>query len=87
MWKRAESTNKPLEVDTSISEGLVYIRKNIISVIKNEVEMFEYDEAILTNEEYKTYLLLNNLSSNISFKHETDIIDDYTLLLIEEGTL
>lgn len=45
--------------------------------------MFEYDEAFLTSEEYQAYLI----AEAVQLRHENDIIDDYTMQLIEEGVL
>lgn len=67
----------------------VYIRKNIIEVDRlgsdqqSPVKMFEYDEAFLMLEEYQAYSVANA----VQLRHENDIIDDYTMQLIEEGVL
>lgn len=45
--------------------------------------MFQYDEAFLLPEDYQAYLV----AEAVQLRHENDIIDDYTLTLIEEGTL
>lgn len=50
---------KPLEIDTVSSKGTVYIRRNIERVIVEQdettLEVWEYDEAQLTPEEYEWY--------------------------------
>lgn len=91
-WIRAESQTKPVEVDSTSSKDGVYIRKNINGEIRQdeqgqEYTVFCYDEAFLTPAEYERYLLVKDLTSNITFKHENEIIDNYTLQLIEGGIL
>ena len=63
-YKRVEGSQeeKPLAIDTVSSETTVYIRKNIQRIEKkdeqsgNTYEMWEYDEAQLTREQYTDYL-------------------------------
>lgn len=54
-------TERPLEVDTTSSKTVVYLRKNIERVEKedeqgNKYELWEYDEAQLTHDEYSIFL-------------------------------
>lgn len=54
-------TERPLEVDTTSSKTVVYLRKNIERVEKedeqgNKYELWEYDEAQLTPDEYSIFL-------------------------------
>lgn len=91
-WKKVESRNKPALEDAQSSIDGVYIRKNITSETRldnenEEYTIFCYDEAFLTNEEYKNYLLIQDIVNNVSLKHDNDIIDAYTLQLIEGGIL
>ena len=61
-WNYSESTVKPLEIDTTTSKVVVYLRQNIVEVEKtNESDntlttFYEYDEAKLTKAEYQEYL-------------------------------
>lgn len=72
-----------------MSPNGIYIRKNITEVERsggNEespVKMYQYDEAFLLPEEYQAYMIANA----VQLRHEEDIIDDYTLQLIQEGVL
>lgn len=72
-----------------MSPNGVYLRKNIVEVERpgsddtSPVKMFEYDEAFLSPGEYQTYLI----AEAVQLRHENDIIDDYTMQLIEEGVL
>lgn len=59
---KSQSSIKPDLIDTTSSKTSVYIRQNIVEVEKtnendNSTTLFyEYDEAKLTNEEYREYL-------------------------------
>ena len=91
-WKRAESRNKPAIEDAQSSIDGVYIRKNIESQTRldnenKEYTIFCYDEAFLTHEEYKNYSLVQDVANTVSLKHDNDIIDAYTLQLIEGGII
>lgn len=62
-YKRTEGSQveKPLEVDALSSSTKVYLRKNIERVTKIDpeteepYEMWEYDEAIITHQEYEQW--------------------------------
>lgn len=61
-WRKAEGTQaeKPKELDTEASPFTVYIRKNILREEKEQqdggsAEVWTYDEAALTLEEYAQY--------------------------------
>lgn len=53
-WKKAESLERPLEVDCTLSPSGVYYRKNIVEELAGEepnlYTKFVYDEVILSNE-------------------------------------
>ena len=59
-WKKVSSNESPAEVDETSSATSVYLRKNIeekhiTDEQGNESIMFEYDEAVLTKDEYARY--------------------------------
>lgn len=66
-WKAVESLNKPLEIDCTLSESGVYVRKNIKEIQADDEQIkYTYDETVLSNEyrydildmeEYKAKLL------------------------------
>jgi len=92
IYKQAESLIKPLETDNTSSPNGVYVRQNIKEVAYKESDgtdktKFTYDEAFLTAKEYENYTLTQSITAAIEIKHEGDIIDAYTLTLIEEGVL
>ena len=83
--------DKPSEYDTTSSPTTVYQRRNIEEVTvpaveegKEDTKMWQYEERTYTREEWD---MLNAMSETINFKHDNDIIDDYTTSLIEEGLL
>ena len=60
-YVKSQSSVKPELVDTTSSKTSVYLRKDIAEntitdMDGNEVIMYEYDEAVLTNAEYEEYL-------------------------------
>jgi hypothetical protein len=64
---QGSQSERPLEIDTISSKSVVYLRKNIERVKHedeqgNVYELWEYDEAQLTPEQYLIYLQENTLS-------------------------
>lgn len=65
-FRKSMSTIKPAEIDETSSPNVTYIRKNIKEVtndsadntmsVDNTATYYEYDEAVLTKEEYQLYL-------------------------------
>lgn len=60
-YRKSESTVKPEAVDTTSSKTTVYLHKNIVEKERENFDSesykyYEYDEAILTKEEYNEYL-------------------------------
>lgn len=61
-WYNSESSIRPDEVDTTSSKTSVFLRRNIKETVRtdeqtgNETVFYEYEEAILTKEEYEEYL-------------------------------
>jgi len=92
IYKQVESFDKPLELDDVSSPSGVYIRQNITSTTYTDTDQVQktkwsYDEAFLTPKEYENYVLVQNTVASVEVKRENTIIDEYTLQLIEEGTL
>lgn len=83
MWRTAESNTEPAVAET-LSDGRVLVRRNITS--KKTMEgntVYQYEERIMSAVEYGTREAVNDME----LKREAEIIDDYTLELIEEGVL
>lgn len=54
MFRQTESTVRPTDIDTTSSSGHVYIRKNQKKITRYDgTEIWVYDEACITSEEYK----------------------------------
>lgn len=61
---KSSSTIRPADVDETSSPNVTYIHENIKEVTRQPIEgeegepetYFEYDEAVLTKEEYQLYL-------------------------------
>lgn len=90
IWQNSESREKPIEVE--VAKSGVYVRENITTETRTNIDnttytMYVYQEAIMTESEYNLYILSKNTTTNLEFKHDSEVIDNYTLKLIEEGTL
>lgn len=55
-FRKTQSSVKPELVDTTSSKKVVYIHQNIVEVRKDNIVLYEYDEAKLTKAEYQEYL-------------------------------
>lgn len=55
MWKEAEYSIKPEELDTTSSSKFVYIRKDIQLVTKDEGEVYVCKEQQLLKEDFELY--------------------------------
>ena len=91
----SDYSNKPEVLDTTSSSTTVYFRKDIeeveIADPMNEGEThkhWKYLERTCTQEEYNIAKLSSELSASvIELKHDSDVIDSYTTMLLEEGLL
>lgn len=83
MWRTAESNTKP-EAAIALSDGRVLVRRNITEKQTEEGNtVYQYEERIMSTVEYGT----REAVQDMELKREAEIIDDYTLELIEEGVL
>ena len=55
-FAKTQSSVKPELVDTTSSKKVVYIHQDIVEVQKDNIVLYEYDEAKLTKSEYQEYL-------------------------------
>ena len=53
---KSSSSVKPELIDATSSKKVVYIRRNIVEIQKDDSTFYEYDEAKLTKDEYEEYL-------------------------------
>lgn len=82
-WRKSTSNEKPLNYE-KLSGDRYLVRKNIIEQENEEGNKFyEYEERIVTSIELTIIECFNQLE----VKRESEIIDDYTMQLIEEGVI
>ena len=69
-WKHADSTNRPLELDTTISKVYNFVRKNIVEKqVETEGEtitMYEYDELMVPKADWLLFESMADSESRIS---------------------
>ena len=83
MWSKSYSKEKPLEAEKTV-DGRYIIRRNIKEEVSGDgKKSYSCEECIVTNSEY---LLIQRIDE-IELKREADIVEEYTLQLIEEGVL
>ena len=82
MWRKAESNEQPLEVQ-ELSGNRVLVRRNITSRDTEDGVVWQCEERIMSSVEYGT----REAVYDIQLRRESEIIDDYTMALIEEGVL
>lgn len=83
IWSKSESKESPIAIDEQTSQTGVYLRENIVFTD----DKYIYDETYISKDEYVEYKLTKAIASTIELKQESDIIDAYTLKLIQEGSL
>ena len=83
MFTKSQSKEKPLAVE-NVGNGHYIVRQNITK-LKDEQggTFYTYDENIVT----KDVLDVIQCVENVEIKREAAIIDEYTMQLIEEGSL
>ena len=89
----AESNEEPLKVDLTSSSKGVYVRENIKQIktidedTQEEIIKYQYEEAFLTHEQYQDYVRMQYLIEQVETKRENEIIDEYTLELMNTGVI
>lgn len=86
-YRRAESRVCPAEVEQTTG-GRYFVRKNIIKESRTDNEgaafdLWTYDEAVVSEVEYAAMAAVKAAE----LKRENEIVDEYTLQLIDEGVL
>ena len=83
MFAKPQSKEKPLAVE-NVGNNRYIVRQNIEASTNEQGEMFyTYDENIVT----KDALDIMQYVGSVEIKREATIIDEYTMQLIEEGSL
>ena len=83
MFAKAQSKEKPLAVE-NVGNNRYIVRRNIeIATDEQGEKFYTYDENIVT----KDALDIMQCVEDVEIKREVAIIDEYTMQLIEEGSL
>ena len=83
MFAKAQSKEKPLAVE-NVGNNRYIVRRNIeIATDEQGEKFYTYDENIVT----KDALDVMQCVEDVEIKREAAIIDEYTMQLIEEGSL
>ena len=83
MFTKSQSKTKPLAVE-NVGNNRYIVRQNIEASTDEQGEMFyTYDENIVT----KDSLDIMQCVEGVEIKREATIIDEYTMQLINEGSL
>ena len=83
MFTKAQSKEKPLVVE-NVGNNRYIVRQNITELKDEQGDTFyTYDENIVT----KDVLDVMQCVEGVAIKREAAIIDEYTMQLIEEGSL
>ena len=83
MFVKAQSKEKPLAVE-NVGNNRYIVRQNITEAQNEQGETFyTYDENIVT----KDVLDVMQCVEGVEIRREAAIIDEYTMQLIEEGSL
>lgn len=90
-WYMTQSDTRPELVDDQSSNSTVYIRRNIEEAEVPSIEeggeptiQYKYEERKVPRSQYE---IITAVTDNVSLKHDSQVIDDYTIELIEEGLL
>lgn len=86
-FTQSESKTRPLEVE-EITGDRFFVRKDIEEIEETDNEgnvstSYTYQEAVVTAPEYAAWAAVEAFAS----RREAEIIDEYTLKLIDEGVL
>lgn len=87
LFKKSESRIQPSAYE-AITDGRYLVRRNITEEEREDtsgekITVYVYEEAVMSGAEFAAYSAVQEVET----KRETDIIDEYTLTLIEEGVL
>lgn len=83
LWQKCESNTRPEEV-TELKDGRVIATRNIVeSTTADGGKKYDYEYKVMSELEYAVTAAVNEKES----KRESEIVDEYTMKLIEEGVL
>lgn len=82
-WQKCESNTRPEEI-TELKDGRVIAARNIVeSTTDDGSKKYDYEYKVMSELEYAVTAAVNEKES----KRESEIVDEYTMKLIEEGVL
>lgn len=86
IYKKAESLEYPILVDTDSSPGTVYVRRNV-EEFKNPdgLTAYRYDEAALNLQEYAEYQTEIENTESLSMQIITQAFEDIAIAAAEES--
>ncbi len=82
MFGRAEANEAPRAVEP-LKYGWVRVNRNVTTETRDGAVVYVYETATMTESAYAAYAGAQEAEA----RREADVIDDYTLALIEEGVL
>lgn len=83
LWQKTESNTKP-ELVTELKDGRVIVTRNITeSETESGNKKYDYEYKVMSEVEYAVTEAVDARES----KREAEIVDEYTMKLIEEGVL
>lgn len=91
----ARSTEKPEEIDTTISPTTVFQRRNVKRIAASGKEgkpdyspaYYEYEERQMSTAEYAQYIISMEQAQEINDHSDQEAIDNYTRQLMDEGVI
>lgn len=66
MWRKSESKIKPVLIDITSSQTVVYVRKNIEEVARDDETLYVYDEQEVKKEDWDLYKTVLDNSSELA---------------------
>jgi len=66
MWRKSESKIKPVLIDITSSQTVVYVRKNIEEVTRDDETLYVYDEQEVKKEDWDLYKTVLDNSSELA---------------------
>lgn len=88
-WRQVTGDIVPALIDRTSSPTTVYERKDVQPVTRTDIDgtertQYTYLERTFTQAEYD---IIEGVTEKVQLRHETDIIDEYTMELVSEGVI
>ena len=83
LWEKSQSNTAPKDI-TKLNDGRIIVTRNVKNTVTEKGNIiYEYEERVMSNVEYVVYATLKEQED----RREAEIIDEYTMQLIQEGVL